>query len=84
MKIALGGALFSMSSHVTTVAEAGLFAEKMLAAATDLGLDGMDLDVEDGGAGVDVQVGIVVVVVVVVEFNKHAECFVLLFCCQDN
>ena len=30
-----------------------------MAAAVDLGLDGMDLDVEDGGAGAEVQVAVI-------------------------
>ena len=56
MKIALGGALYSMGGHVANEAQAKEFAVKMAAAAADLGLDGMDLDVEDSGSGADVQV----------------------------
>ena len=45
-----------MGLHVTNAAQATQFAEKMAAAAADLGLDGMDLDIEDSGVGADVQV----------------------------
>jgi len=57
VKIALGGALYSMGQYVTSVEEAKRFAEQMQVAAIDYGLDGMDLDVEDSGAGEEVQVG---------------------------
>ena len=46
-----------MSGHVSSAAQATEFAEKMAATAHDIGLDGMDLDVEDSGTGADVQVG---------------------------
>lgn len=59
VKIALGGALYSMGQYVTDVGQAAQFAEAMQAAALDLGLDGMDLDVEDSGAGADVQVAVI-------------------------
>merc|ERR1712013_85674 len=55
-KIALGGAKYSMSFHVHSVEDATDFAKKMAEAANDLGLDGMDLDVEDSGADADVQI----------------------------
>merc|ERR1712236_98360 len=42
VKIALGGALYSMGGFVSS--------------AADLGLDGMDLDVEDSGTGAEVQI----------------------------
>ena len=45
-----------MSFHVHSVEDATDFAKKMAEAANDLGLDGMDLDVEDSGADADVQV----------------------------
>jgi len=56
VKIALGGALYSMGSYVSSTAEATEFAEKMAVAAADLGLDGMDLDVEDSGTGAEVEI----------------------------
>jgi len=59
VKIALGGALFSMGQHVTSPQDALHFAEQMQAAALEYGLDGMDLDVEDSGAGEDVQVAVI-------------------------
>merc|ERR1712179_158929 len=59
VKIALGGALFNMGAYVSTVEEATEFAEKMLATHKDIGLDGMDLDVEDSGVGADVQVAVI-------------------------
>merc|ERR1711934_396149 len=59
VKIALGGALFNMGANVSTVEEATEFAEKMLATHKDIGLDGMDLDVEDSGVGADVQVAVI-------------------------
>jgi len=59
VKIALGGALYSMGGHVANEAQAKEFAEKMAAAAEDLGLDGMDLDVEDSGSGSDVQIALI-------------------------
>jgi len=59
VKIALGGALFSMGQHVTSPDDALHFAEQMQAAVLEYGLDGMDLDVEDAGAGEDVQVAVI-------------------------
>jgi len=59
VKIALGGALYNMGAYIKTVEEATEFAEKMLATQKDIGLDGMDLDVEDSGVGVDVQVAVI-------------------------
>jgi len=58
-KIALGGAKYSMSFHVHSVEDATDFAKKMAEAANDLGLDGMDLDVEDSGADADVQIAVI-------------------------
>ena len=52
--------MYSMSGHVSSAAQATEFAEKMAATAHDIGLDGMDLDVEDSGTGADVQVGLYV------------------------
>ena len=46
-----------MGLHVSSVEQATEFAEAMAATAADIGLDGMDLDVEDSGTGADVQVG---------------------------
>ena len=45
-----------MGVHVPSVEEATKFAEAMAATAVDIGLDGMDLDVEDSGTGAEVQV----------------------------
>jgi len=59
VKIALGGALYNMGAYIKTVEQATEFAEKMLATQKDIGLDGMDLDVEDSGVGVDVQVAVI-------------------------
>jgi len=59
VKIALGGALFSMGQYVTSPEDALHFAEQMQAAAIEYGLDGMDLDVEDSGAGEEVQVAVI-------------------------
>jgi len=59
VKIALGGALFSMGQYVTSPEDALRFAEQMQAAAMEYGLDGMDLDVEDSGAGEEVQVAVI-------------------------
>lgn len=59
VKIALGGALYSMGQYVTSVEDAARFAEQMQVAAMDYGLDGMDLDVEDSGAGEEVQVAVI-------------------------
>jgi len=59
VKIALGGALYSMGAYITTPAQATQFCEKMLDTVNDIGLDGMDLDVEDGGVGAEVQVAVI-------------------------
>merc|ERR1712089_65187 len=59
INIAFGGALYNMGAYIKTVEEATEFAEKMLATQKDIGLDGMDLDVEDSGVGVDVQVAVI-------------------------
>ena len=45
-----------MGLHVSSVEQATEFAEAMAATAADIGLDGMDLDVEDSGTGAEVQV----------------------------
>ena len=45
-----------MDGYVNTVQEATEFAKRMLAAANDYSIDGMDLDVEDGEVGSTVQV----------------------------
>jgi len=55
-KLALGGALYSMSSYVTTEAEAKAWAERLVTTVQDYGLDGIDLDVEDSAVAGDVQV----------------------------
>jgi len=55
VKIALGGALYSMSSHITSELEATKFAESLVRDATDYDIDGVDLDVEDSGATADIQ-----------------------------
>jgi len=59
VKIALGGAKYSMGFHVTSVEAAAEFARKMATTATELGLDGMDLDVEDGNPGAEVQIALI-------------------------
>jgi len=59
VKIALGGAKYSMSFHVHSVEDATEFAKKMAEAANDYGLDGMDLDVEDSGAEAEVQIALI-------------------------
>jgi len=59
VKIALGGALYSMGAYIRTPEEATKFCEKMLDTVNDIGLDGMDLDVEDGGVGAEVQVAVI-------------------------
>jgi len=57
-KIALGGALYSMS-NLLTEADAEAWAESMAATVKDLGLDGMDLDVEDSGTGANIQIALI-------------------------
>jgi len=59
VKIALGGAKYSMGLHVSSVEQATEFAEAMAATAEDIGLDGMDLDVEDSGTGAEVQIALI-------------------------
>ena len=50
-----------MGVHIPSVEEATKFAEAMAATAEDIGLDGMDLDVEDSGTGAEVQVNSVLI-----------------------
>ena len=71
VKIALGGALFSISHHINrqilrheeciltnviSIDEAGNFAQTLVEARDEYDLDGVDLDVEDGGAPTEIQV----------------------------
>jgi len=59
VKIALGGALYSMSSHITSELEATKFAESLVRDVTEYDIDGVDLDVEDSGANADIQIAVI-------------------------
>jgi len=59
VKIALGGAIFSISHHINSIDEAGNFAQTLVWARDEYDLDGVDLDVEDGGASTEIQVALV-------------------------
>merc|ERR1711976_1045434 len=59
VKIALGGAMYSMSNHIHSVEDAARYAETLSQDVTKYHLDGVDLDVEDSGASAEIQIALI-------------------------
>jgi len=55
VKMAFGGALYSMSEFIRTEEDAVNFCINFKETCDEYGIDGMDLDIEDGGTNADIQ-----------------------------
>ena len=58
VKLAFGGAKYSMGVYIRTEDDIARFASSIQDAVAEYGFDGIDLDVEDGGASALTQVGL--------------------------
>jgi len=55
VKMAFGGALYSMSEYIKNEQDAVEFCKNLKVTFDEYGIDGMDLDIEDGGTNANVQ-----------------------------
>lgn len=59
VKMALGGALYSMSGHIHNTQDASNFCKDLKETFAKYHIDGLDLDIEDGGSNADIQFALI-------------------------
>merc|ERR1712180_506268 len=59
VKIAYGGALYSMSQYIQSVDDAKTFCKGLKETFDEYGVDGLDLDIEDGGTSAEIQAAVI-------------------------
>jgi len=59
VKIAYGGALYSMSQYIQTLDDAKTFCKGLKETFNEFGVDGLDLDIEDGGTSAEIQAAVI-------------------------